>query len=207
MTCSPSFNALAGEALAAHNGDMAEKTHQTAVVLIPPQEVWEPIQAIRRVHDRQVRRWMPHVTLLYPFVPREAFDAAEARLRQALADLEPFDVRLKEFHYFHHGRGRHTLWLAPEPAEAMRRLQASLQSAVPECNDVSRRGDGFTPHLSVGQVTGRDDMLALKDGLQGSWSAMDGLTFTAKHVSMIWRDPKPDDVFRVDREIPLGGKT
>jgi 2'-5' RNA ligase len=187
-----------------HNAPMVEKTHQTAVVLIPPQEVWEPIQAIRRVHDRQVRRWMPHVTLLYPFVLREAFDAAEGRLRRALADLEPFEVRLKAFDFFHHGRGRHTLWLAPQPAEAMRRLQAALQSAVPECNDVSRRADGFTPHLSVGQVTGRDEELALKDELQESWSAMGGLIFTAEHVSMIWRNPKPDDVFRVDRQIPLG---
>ena len=40
-----------------------QKTHQSAVVLIPPREVWAPIQAIRREHDRHLRRWMPHVTL------------------------------------------------------------------------------------------------------------------------------------------------
>ena len=50
---------------------MPVKTHHTAVVAMPPPEVWEPIQAIRRQHDRNVHRWMPHITLLYPFMPHE----------------------------------------------------------------------------------------------------------------------------------------
>lgn len=41
---------------------MPAKTHRTAVVAMPPPEVWEPIQAIRRQHDRNVQRWMPHIT-------------------------------------------------------------------------------------------------------------------------------------------------
>jgi hypothetical protein len=56
------------------------KTPNTAVVLIPPQELWEPIQAIRRVHDLHVERWMPHVTLLFPFAPAERFAQAEPDL-------------------------------------------------------------------------------------------------------------------------------
>ena len=35
------------------------KTHKSAVVIIPPEEIWEPIQKIRRLYDRQGHRWMP----------------------------------------------------------------------------------------------------------------------------------------------------
>ena len=43
--------------------------HKTATVIIPPECVWGPIQAIRQKHDSEVGRWMPHVTLTYPFLP------------------------------------------------------------------------------------------------------------------------------------------
>ena len=179
---------------------MNAKTHNTAVVLIPPRERWEPIQAIRRVHDRQVRRWMPHVTLLYPSNPLSQFDALEEKLREACRRVDPFDVRLAEFCHFHHGRGRYTLWLAPEPRDAVVALQAALESAAPDCSDVSRRSSGFTPHLSIGQVRGHEAMASLSAELQASWQP---LSFPAREVSMICRDDPPDDVFRVDRRIGL----
>lgn len=180
------------------------KTHQTAVVLIPPEDVWGPIQAIRREHDRQFRRWMPHVTLLYPFRPREQFDEVDSALHQAARQIEPFEVRLAEFRHFGHGRGSYTLWLAPEPQAAMVQLQTVLQPAVPDCDDVSSHSNGFTPHLSVGQVRGADTLAKLENDLQAAWTAQGGLPFVAREVSLIWRGAPPDDVFRVDRNIPLG---
>ena len=177
-----------------------QKTYQTAVVLIPPEECWEPIQAIRRKHDRQIRRWMPHVTLLYPFWPREAFDEAAVALRAAARDLTPFDVKLREFRHFHHGRGSYTIWLAPEPADVVKRLQAALQAAIPDCDDLSRYANGFTPHLSVGQVRGQTTLEELKHGLQEDWEP---LRFAATRASLIWRNEPPDDVFRLDQHIPL----
>ncbi|MHC4696649.1 MAG: 2'-5' RNA ligase family protein [Planctomycetota bacterium] len=180
---------------------MTSKTHKTAVVLIPPEECWEPIQAIRREHDRQVGRWMPHVTLLYPFRPREQFTVLEDRLRSVCTQIEPFEVRLGEFHHFHHSRGRYTLWLGPEPSDTLVSLQAAVESIVPDCNEVSRHANGFTPHLSVGQVTGHDMMAGLKASLEGSWRP---LSFRAHRISVIWRGDPPDDVFRVDRSIDLG---
>ena len=56
------------------------KTHKSAVVIIPPEEIWEPIQKIRRLYDRQCHRWMPHITLIYPFRPRSELERAVAVL-------------------------------------------------------------------------------------------------------------------------------
>ena len=180
---------------------MTVKTHETAVVLIPSEDCWEPIQTIRRAHDRHVRRWMPHVTLLYPYRPRGQFDNVETELRNACRHVDPFEVRLADFRYFHHGRGRYTLWLAPEPYEAMLQLQAVLESTVPDCNDVSRQPAGFTPHLSVGQVRGDDALKTLLAKLQASWKP---LLFEADRISLIWRAQPPEDIFRVDRHVQLG---
>lgn len=180
---------------------MPRKTHTTAVVLIPPPEIWTPIQAIRRVHDRHVSRWMPHITLLYPFRPHAEFDRLVEQFSTVCEGVERFRLALTEVHYFRHRRDSYTCWLAPEPKEALVRLQALIEQVVPDCDDVSRRREGFTPHLSVGQVGGEREMLELKAALQADWQP---LAFTACEISLIWRGEPPDDVFRVGKTVRLG---
>jgi 2'-5' RNA ligase len=180
---------------------MAERTHKTAIVWIPPAEAWEPIQAIRREHDRHARRWMPHVTLVYPFRPREELDALAGPLAAACRQVEPFELELAEFRWFAHGGRSFTLWLAPEPAAAMQRLQAAVESAVPDCDDQSSFANGFTPHLSVGQVRDEIRLHGLLADLRAAWQP---LRCRVEDVRLIWRDDPPDDVFRVDRAFRLG---
>src|SRR5262249_6376045 len=139
------------------------------VAVVPPPEAWGPIQAIRERHDRQFRRWPPHVNLLYPFYPPEQSDAAALRLATACARVTPFTVTLAEFWYFRHSPRRATLWLSPQPKGALVRLQAALQAACPECDDLSRFAAGFTPHLSVGQAGSAEETRRLQDALQRAW--------------------------------------
>ncbi|MHC4605639.1 MAG: 2'-5' RNA ligase family protein [Planctomycetota bacterium] len=174
---------------------MAQKSHHTAVVAIPPAPVWEPVQAIRRVHDRQIGRWMPHVTLLYPFLPPDRLDETAPGLLEACRGLAPVETALREFCFFRHRRGA-TIWLAPEPKEKYVRLQAAIQKAFPGHDDVSRHRDGFTPHLSVGQT---DAPEALAKDLQKGWTPLE---FTLANVAVIRREG--DTPFEVVREIPLG---
>lgn len=180
---------------------MSTKTHQTAVVLVPPRDCWDPIQQVREEHDANMYRWMPHITLLYPFVKRPLFDEAEARLRERISLIEPFEVTLAKFRHFHHVGVYYTLWLEPEPRESLVALQGALESAVPECDDVSQYAGGFTPHLSVGQVKGEGALKMVEAELQLAWES---LSFKAEQVTLIYRGQAPDDIFRVDRNLPLG---
>lgn len=180
---------------------MRAKTHTTAVVLIPPAEAWPPIQAIRQQHDRNVRRWMPHITLLYPFAPRAAFAEVTPLLQAACAAAEPFAVTLARFAAFTHGRRGATLYLVPEPAEPLAALQARLWHALPAYDDTRRHANGFTPHLSVGQAPGGAAAQALRESLAASWVP---LTFTADAVQLIWRGDPPEDAFRVADSFRLG---
>src|SRR5437879_4937249 len=118
------------------------KTPQSAVVAIPPADAWEPIQAIRRLYDRHFHRWMPHVTLLYPFRPEGDFEAAIESLKHACQGAHPFTVTLARFRHFGHGRGRFTIWLEPEPREAFVRLQSALQQEFSDCDDVCAYAGG-----------------------------------------------------------------
>lgn len=177
---------------------MPPKTHRTSVVVIPPQEVWEPIQAIRRQHDRQIHRWMPHVNLLYPFLPREQFDLAVPMLTAACQQVSAFDATLSTFRSFTHASGRSTLWLAPEPRAAFVQLQAVLHTAFPDYDDQSRFSGGFTPHLSVGQVASKRELRSLTATLQAEWQS---LPFPIAAVALIWREA--DGPFQVEHWLSL----
>jgi 2'-5' RNA ligase len=177
---------------------MPARTHQSALAVVPPEEVWGPIQAIRRRHDRQVHRWMPHINLLYPFRPRSDFAASAEQLAETCSHVEPFTIALVDFRFFRHGSGRCTLWLAPEAAEALRHLQAALQAAFPDCDDLSRFPAGYTPHLTVGQCPSSREGERLHEQLQAEWRP---ITFTLAEVALLARGETSP--FVVEQWVPL----
>jgi len=170
----------------------SSKTHLSALVAIPPQELWEPVQSIRRLHDRHAKEWMPHVTLLYPFHPRETFDEAAAALGGL--GLGPFEVTLGTFRYFRHYEWSHTVWLDPDPPGPWKELHRAILERFPACTDSSRYENGFTPHLSVGRSRTADLALSLQRGWQPLPWRVAELALIARHN----RDP-----FEVIRTVPL----
>lgn len=179
----------------------APKTYKSALVIIPPEETWGPIQELRRTHDRHFRRWMPHITLIYPFRPVSEFESLTPLLAEVCGKTAPFEIHLANFGHFDHGGQNAVLYLIPEPVQPLRLLQAAIQSKVPDCNDVSRFPGGYAPHLSVGQVRG-NKARASSHAWQTAWRP---IIFTVTHTSLIWRNNPPDDVFRVGPVLPLGG--
>lgn len=128
--------------------------HRSALVVIPPEDLWQPIQAIRKHHDKSYQRWMPHINLLYGFLPESHFEQAQERLQSRLRHRRPFQLRLRELHRFEHGKSV-TLWLKPdtEPPDTLQQIQADCQELFPTCTEQSRRSEfGFTPHLTVASL-------------------------------------------------------
>ena len=181
---------------------MSNKTHTTAVVLIPPESVQPAIQTIRRLHDRNFVRWMPHITLLYPFAERRDFVDVIPALAETAQQVSPFSVEFTRFDAFKHRRSA-TMFLVPEPVDEIARLHSVLMQHLPDYDDTARFAGGFHPHLSVGQFQHRS-LHTEQQRLQTEWQP---IRCEVEAVSLIYRSPETDDRFVVAERFPFTSST
>jgi 2'-5' RNA ligase len=174
------------------------KVYNSAVVIIPPEEKWAAIQEIRKKYDRNIHRWMPHITLLYPFRPIAEYESFEKSFLETCRIIDPFEVSLKIFNYFSHGHQNNTLWLDPEPNDLLVNLQAEILKIVPDCDDVNKYKNGFRPHLSVGQIKGKNIIHEIIDNLQKNWK---GIKFILDKIYFISRENRKTSRFEISKQF------
>ncbi len=176
------------------------RSSRSAVVILPPESLCKPINAIRDKHDKQRVRWMPHINLVFPFVHPDKLDDERDQLAEAEATVGAFELTLGTFHYFKHSSKRASVWLAPEPREPLTALNSALMSRFPHL-DISHRFEaGFTPHLSVGQTTTYVRGRRMVDELNETWTP---LTFEVDALTVLRRTNV--DPFEVAFRVALTG--
>ena len=174
----------------------------TALTLVFPEIHWPAINAIRQEHDRAYPRWMPHINLLFPFIPQGGFDIAATKLEKALSGIGPITVNFDTVDSFAQ-RKQATYHLKPSDPGQLPDLFAAVREALPEI-EVKRAS--FAPHLTLGQCK-KSESAARVEELQ-RWLCdtygPSGLSVTFGEVSIISRSKSDPAVpFTVVRTIAL----
>lgn len=178
----------------------AVTTHQTALCLIPPENVWEQIQSIRSVHDKAYPRWMPHINLIYPFAPESDFLGIQSRLDSILKQREPFEIEFDQtsFHYFKQKGNECTFHLRPKVTEPVLELYEILKSSLANYVKGNRP---FEAHLTLGQTT----TSRISDVLYEMKAKWKPIKFTIDRVCLISRQNDPNDLFSIKEQVRLAG--
>ena len=156
--------------------------YESILAIIPPEELFPPIQAIRQQYDSGFVRIVPHITLLYGFLPDRYFEEVVDIIAPILAKIPPFTVTLADFQLFTHHKSS-TAYLRPviKPEGALHELQDALYRLFPQCYEQSTKTiDGFNPHLSVGQFAN----LSEAEAKLPQWHP---LKFTVDSVALVSR--------------------
>jgi len=181
--------------LAPADGLAGEPVRSTALALIPPAGLWEPLQALRREHDDRITRWPPHLNLLFGFVPPERFPAAIQQLGPRARSWTRPRLELSEVHRFVLRREL-VFYAEPSPRESLVELQAKVAEVFPGCPEER----AFVPHLTLGRSRRAGD-----DGAQRAldWSeALGPLSWEPDALMFLAREGRGPYTLRA--ALPLG---
>ncbi|MCZ2264274.1 2'-5' RNA ligase family protein [Isoptericola sp. QY 916] len=123
---------------------------QTALVVVVPEA--EPVVGVLRSDlDTAAAYGVPaHVTVLFPFLPVAAVDAAVLdALRDVVGAHAPFDATFAGC-----GRFPGVLYLVPEPDASWRALLTAVAARFPEAPPYGGAFDDVVPHLTVADGQG-----------------------------------------------------
>lgn len=124
-------------------------SHDSAICLIPPEDLWSPINSIRRLYDKAHEKWPPHINLVYPFVRPDLIPEVVDILRRLdLTSLAPTTISLREADAFNH-KSHNTIILRPRQRGP--RLASELVNAIREAVGWPAQDD-YNAHMTVGQT-------------------------------------------------------
>lgn len=119
---------------------------QTSVAIIPPHSVQALAVPLLRQHMPQMHgTFMPHITLLYPFVPLDQLDSACRTLHSMCRSIVPFDITLEGYGHF-----PDVAYMRIRDAQPVRHLAYDIHAHFPAHRPYDGKyGEEIYPHITI----------------------------------------------------------
>jgi 2'-5' RNA ligase len=137
---------------------VTEDAHEESALIVRVPEVEALVAPFRARHDPAAAKGVPaHVTVLYPFVePARITPTIVLSLAELFAALPELRVSFAEVRRF-----PEALYLAPDPAEPIRRMTEQVFARFPETPPYEGRFAEVIPHLTVAHAEEPEQLEAI----------------------------------------------
>ena len=180
---------------------MTEVTTALSIILQDPADV-QRVDEIRSKHDRAYPRWMPHINLLFPFVPQDQFADIEARLQPVLEQLEPVEILLDQVSHFKQKK-QATVHLKPSNPDHQQALQTLYQIVRTTLPEIPVKRDEFNAHLTLAQYKNSETEEQIT-ALQNIFNA-NPIRLRVDRLYILQRSTEDKSVpFHIAKKIPFG---
>jgi hypothetical protein len=180
---------------------VSEEAHEESALIVAVPEVEALVAPFRARHDPAAAVGVPaHVTVLYPFVaPARITPTIVLSLAELFAALPKLRVSFADVRRF-----PETLYLAPEPAEQLRKMTERVFERFPGMPPYEGRFADVIPHLTVAHAEEPAQLEAI--AAEFGRVARDALPIAAAVRSVDWI-VKRDGRWRKRTEFALGTAT
>jgi 2'-5' RNA ligase len=135
---------------------------ETGLVIMPPPEIRAEINLWRRIYRAYESSVTPHITICYPFVPIDVWDAHRRAIADRLRGIDSFDIVLRELGTFVHDES--VLWLKPEDGKNLVRIRVKMQELFSK--HLSQPALAYVPHMTIGLFQSVDELFEARKAVQ-----------------------------------------
>jgi poly(A) polymerase len=165
----------------------------TALAIVTDSKTALKCNEIRSKYDKAHNRWMPHINLLFPFVPTLKFDKIKELLD---GKFESFEIPLTEIGFFSQKKDA-TFHVKPDK-KTTKKLEEIYKTILTLLEtEVNFKTKPFHPHLTLAQCKKGDKDAMLKE--LNEWLGK-GLTIKFELV-LLNRSPSSGDKMEIIKTI------
>ena len=160
-----------------------EYCNHTGVSIIPPYNVCKEIDKIRKQYDNKYSRWMPHLNILFGFVPINQLKMRKKDIQQVVNKYLPFHMEFDGINTFTNGD---SCIVYLEPTNECKKILCNIQKEL--AINIFNTEIPYEPHLKLGYFKQKSNVTKLHTmytNLSYSW-IVEHLSVVYKLIDSVW---------------------